>query len=60
MEFEAETFNLTNTPRFGNPAGNVSSMNFNAEGSIKAVNNFMAITGASGERQFRVGFRSAF
>ena len=60
MEFKAEAFNLTNTPRFGNPAGNVSSMNFNADASIKAVNNFMAVTGASDERRFCVGFRSAF
>jgi hypothetical protein len=60
MEFKMEAFNLTNTPRFGNPAGNVSSMNFNTDGSIKAVNNFMAITGASDERQIRFGFRFAF
>jgi len=60
MEFKAEAFNLTNTPRFGNPAGNVSSMNFNTDGSIKAVNNFMAITGASDERQIRFGMRFAF
>jgi hypothetical protein len=60
MEFKLEAFNLTNTPRFGNPAGNVSSMNFNTDGSIKAVNNFMAITSASDERQIRFGFRFAF
>ena len=60
MEFKAEAFNLTNTPRFGNPAGNVSSMNFNPDGSIKNVNNFMAITSASDERQFRFGVRFAF
>ena len=60
MEFKMEAFNFTNTPRFGNPAGNVSNMNFNTDGSIRATNNFMAITSASEERQFRFGVRFAF
>jgi len=62
MEFKAEAFNLTNHARFNNPAGNVSSMNFNTDGSIKAVNNFLAITSAPDlqERQFRFGMRFAF
>jgi hypothetical protein len=60
MEFKAEAFNFTNTPRFGNPAGNVSNMQRRSDGSISNVNNFMAITSASDERQFRFGLRFAF
>ena len=48
MTFRAEAFNVTNTPRFANPASNVSG------------GNFMVITSASGERQVRFGLRLAF
>jgi hypothetical protein len=45
LEFRAEAFNLTNTPRFGGPSSDVSS------------STFMKILGASGERQVRFGLR---
>jgi outer membrane receptor protein involved in Fe transport len=51
LEFRAEAFNLTNTPHFGNPNGNVNS------------SGFMTITGTSAnspERQFRLGVRLQF
>ena len=61
LQFKAEAFNFTNTPRFGNPAANVSSMTTNAStGAVIATNNFMAITSAEGERKFRFGLRLTF
>ena len=61
LQFKAESFNFTNTPRFGNPASNVSSMTINSStGAITNANNFMAITGASDERKFRFGLRLSF
>ena len=60
LQFKAEAFNFTNTPRFGNPASNVSSMTMSSSGAIANVNNFMAITSASDERKFRFGLRLSF
>jgi outer membrane receptor protein involved in Fe transport len=60
LQFKAEAFNFTNTPRFGSPASNVSSMAVNAAGVVTNPNNFMAITSASDERKFRFGLRLAF
>jgi hypothetical protein len=61
LQFKAESFNFTNTPRFGNPNSNVSNMTVNqTTGAITNVNNFMAITSASGERKFRFGLRLTF
>jgi len=51
LELRAEAFNLTNTPHFNNPNGNVNS------------GAFMTITGTSNnspERQFRLGARIQF
>jgi outer membrane receptor protein involved in Fe transport len=60
LQFKAESFNFTNTPRFGNPAANVSAMAINAAGQVTNPNNFMAITSASDERKFRFGLRLSF
>lgn len=60
LQFKAEAFNFTNTPRFGLPAANVSSATINAAGDITNTNNFMAITTAEGERKFRFGLRLTF
>jgi hypothetical protein len=49
MEFRVESFNLTNTPHFGNPNGNANSSNF---GTIRAD--------ANDPRSFRFGLRMAF
>ncbi|MDP3000400.1 MAG: carboxypeptidase regulatory-like domain-containing protein [Bryobacterales bacterium] len=59
-EFRAEAVNLTNTPRWGNPAGGAGGMQLNPNGSLRALNNFMSITGASSDRQFRFGMRVVF
>jgi len=51
LEFRAEAFNLTNTPHFNNPNGDITS------------SGFMTITGTSSnspERQFRLGLRAQF
>ena len=61
LQFKAEAFNFTNTPRFGNPANNVSNMRVNeTTGEVTNANNFMAITSASDERKFRFGLRLSF
>ncbi len=49
MEFRAESFNITNTPHFGNPNGNVNSSNF---GKLTSD--------ANDPRSFRFGLRMTF
>jgi len=68
MEFQMEAFNFSNTPHFGNPGGNVSSMDANrATGQIVRLNGYTEITGVQNlgrdgidERQFRFGLRLRF
>jgi hypothetical protein len=63
LQFKAEAFNFTNTPRFNNPNSNVSSMTVNATtGEVINTNNFMAVTSAfdGQERKFRFGLRLSF
>lgn len=54
LQFRAEAFNVTNTPHFSNPNGNVNSRNF---GKILSTDGNWAM-GRS--RQFRFGFRVSF
>lgn len=60
MQFRAEAFNLTNTPKFGDPGTNASSVQYNPDGSIRNLNGFAEITSASEERQFQLGLRLNF
>jgi hypothetical protein len=62
LQFRAEGYNITNTPHFANPSDTTASnMSFNADGSIRAVNNFMNITSARDDsRTFRFGLRFGF
>ncbi len=61
MQFRAEGFNVTNTPHFNNPGANVSNAQFNADGTVRMLRGFMAITGAvADERQVRFGLRLMF
>ena len=69
IEFRAEAFNFTNTPHFGDPGANVSSMSFNADGSIRSLGGFSEITsinagslgrGGADERAYRLGLRLSF
>jgi len=59
-EFRAEAFNATNTPRWGNPSGSARRMKLYPDGSLKRLNNFMCITSATTDRQFRFGLRLQF
>ena len=65
-EFKAEAYNLTNTPKFSNPASGVASMVLNSDGSIRTLNNYSSITStlpnlaAPSERQIRFGLRVSF
>jgi hypothetical protein len=61
IQFRAEAFNFTNTPHFNNPGSSVSSMQLNADGSIRSLNGYTEITGAQAdERQLRFGLRISF
>lgn len=59
-EFRAEAVNITNTPSWGNPNGGSANLRLNPDGSIRDLNNFMAITGAGGLRTVRFGLRMQF
>jgi hypothetical protein len=54
LQFRAESFNVTNTPHFANPNGNVNSANF---GRVLATQTADAL-GQS--REFRFGLRLGF
>jgi len=66
LQLRAESFNLSNTPHFGTPGGNVSNMQLNPDGSVKSLGGFAQITSVSApsrlvdERYFRFGLRFSF
>jgi TonB dependent receptor-like, beta-barrel len=67
LQFRFEAFNFTNTPHFGNPGANVSSMILNSDGTIRSLGGYSEIrstrgTGREGidERQIRFGLRFSF
>lgn len=67
LQFRAECFNVSNTPHFAGPGSNVSSLQFNADGTIRNLNGFTAITsvqntGREGvdERMYRFALRLSF
>ena len=67
VQFRAEAFNATNTPHFANPGNNVSNLQLNADGSIRALGGYTEITGLANtgrdgidERVFRFGLRIGF
>jgi hypothetical protein len=53
LQVRAEMFGVTNTPQFGGPGATVSNLTLNADGTVRALNGFTEITGASGERQIQ-------
>ena len=57
LQFRAEAFHATNTPRFGNPGTNVSNMQFNDDGSIRNLGGFSEVRSAGDPRQFRFALR---
>jgi hypothetical protein len=63
LQLRVEAFNVTNTPHFGNPGSNRSSLQLNSDGSIRDLNGYTEIrstTGSKSERQVRVGLRFGF
>lgn len=58
FRIRGEAFNLTNTPRFGNPGSNVSSVT--TSNSIQNLNGFSVITSASNQRTVRLSARFSF
>jgi Carboxypeptidase regulatory-like domain/TonB dependent receptor-like, beta-barrel/TonB-dependent Receptor Plug Domain len=60
IQFRMEAFNFTNTPHFGNPGANVSSMSLNPDGTVRSLGGFSEISSARDERQFRFGLRLGF
>jgi hypothetical protein len=59
LQLRFEAFNVTDTPRFGNPGGNVSNLRLNPDGTVQNLNGFAVITGTNdgSERQMRLGVR---
>ena len=60
LQFRAEVFGATNTPQFNLPGATASALTRNVDGSIRALNGYTEITGASGERQFRFAAKVTF
>jgi len=69
LQARGESFNLSNTPHFSNPASgnlNISNVGFNPDGSIKSLNGFGAITTTNplgrllDQRYFRFALRLTF
>jgi hypothetical protein len=46
VQIRAEAFNVTNTPHFGNPGGNVSNRSLNPDGTVRSLGGFTQITQA--------------
>jgi hypothetical protein len=65
MQFRAEALNFTNTPHFGNPGANASSMVVSG-GTLVSLNGFTQITSTNpssrltDERYLRLGLRISF
>jgi hypothetical protein len=60
LQFRTKVFGATNTPQFNNPGATASSLTRNADGTIRALNGYTEITGATGERQFRFAAKITF
>ena len=65
LQIRAEVFNVSNT-HFSNPSANISNVQFNPDGSIRALNGVGSITRTDrtgrqcDEREWRLGMRFGF
>jgi TonB dependent receptor len=65
-QIRAESFNISNTPHFSNPASNVSNLQLNSSGAVKNLNGYDTITSVNplgrliDPRYFRFGLRFMF
>jgi len=57
VQIRLEAFNVLDKQIFDNPGGNVSNLRLNADGTVRDLNGFAEVLGASGERQVRIGVR---
>jgi len=67
MQVRAEAFNLTNTPHFGNPGANTTSLLLNPDGTVKSLGTYTVISTTTGtgregidQRALRFGLRLGF
>jgi hypothetical protein len=65
LQFRAEAFNFTNTPKFNNPSGNISNLRLNKDGSFQSGVFEITSTAGTGregidERLMRLGLRFSF
>jgi Carboxypeptidase regulatory-like domain/TonB dependent receptor len=66
IQIRADSFNISNTPHFSNPASNVSNLQLNPDGSVKNLNGYDTITSVNplgrliDPRYFRFGLRVSF
>ena len=66
LQLRAEVFNVSNTPHFANPNGNINLATYNADGSVIALNGAGGITDVVrtgrqyDEREWRLGVRLGF
>src|SRR5262249_46309954 len=67
LDFRTEAYNIFNHPQFANPNTNVSNLQYNADGSLRATNGFGDITSTLGfsdfqatERRLRFALRLQF
>lgn len=59
LQFRAESYGLTNTPQFANPATTVSNATFSG-GAITNYNGYDIISSSTGERQIRFALKLMF
>ena len=65
LQFRAEAFNFTNTPKFNNPSGNISNLKLNKDGTYQSGVFEITSTAGTGregidERLLRFGLRLSF
>ena len=66
IQARIEGLNATNTPHFANPSANISNLQLNSDGSVKALNGFGTVTASNrtgrqyDEREIRLGVRFGF